>query len=67
MKLQLCADNVHLWYTMNRLTVNKNKSAVMLIGSKFQLQFLSHHQFSTKKLDSNKIEFVNKVKSVGER
>ena len=33
MKLQLCVDNVHQWYTMNRLTVNKNKSAVMVIGS----------------------------------
>ena len=22
MKLQLCVDNVHQWYNMNRLTVN---------------------------------------------
>ena len=58
MKLQLCVDNVHQWYNMNRLTVNKNKTAVMVIGSKVQLQSLNLDQFSTN-LDSNKIEFVN--------
>ena len=25
MKLQLCVDNVHQWYNMNRLTVSKKK------------------------------------------
>ena len=40
MKLQSCVDNVHQWYNMNRLTVNKKKSAVMVIGSKAQLQSL---------------------------
>ena len=25
LKLQLCVDNVHLWYNMNRLTVNKKE------------------------------------------
>ena len=34
MKLQLCVDNVHQWYNMSRLTVYKNKAAVMGIGSK---------------------------------
>ena len=64
MKLQLCVDNVHQWYNMNRLTVNKKKSAVMVIGSKAQLQSLNFDQFSIN-LDSNKIEFVNKAKYLG--
>ena len=64
MKLQLCVDNVHQWYNMNRLTVNKKKSAVMVIGSKAQLQSLNLDQFSVN-LDSNKIEFVNKAKYLG--
>ena len=46
MKLQLCVDNVHQWYNMNRLTVNKKKSAVMVIGGKAQLQSLNLDQFS---------------------
>ena len=61
MKLQLCVDNVHQWYNMDGLTVNKKKSAVMVIGSKAQLQSLNLDQFSVN-LDSNKIEFVNKAK-----
>ena len=32
-KLQLYVDNVHHWYHMRRLTINKNKSAVMAFGS----------------------------------
>ena len=64
MKLQLCVDNVHQWYNMNRLTVNKKKSAVMVISSKAQLQSLNLDQFSIN-LDSNKIEFVNKAKYLG--
>ena len=64
MKLQLCVDNVHQCYNMNRLTVNKNKSAVMVIGSKAQLQSLNLDQFSVN-LGSNKIEFVNKAKYLG--
>ena len=64
MKLQLCVDNVHQWYTMNRLTVNKKKSAVMVIGSNAKLQSLNLDQFSIN-LDSNKTEFVNKAKYLG--
>ena len=64
-KLQsLCVDNAHHWYHMNRLTINKKKSAVIVIGSKAQLQSLNLNQFSIK-LDSNKIEFVNKAKYLG--
>ena len=36
-KLQLCVDNVHHWYHMNRFTFNKNKSAVTVIGNKAQI------------------------------
>ena len=64
MKLLLCVDNVHQWYNMNRLTVNKKKSAVIVIGSKAQVQSLNLDQFSVN-LDSNKIEFVNKAKYLG--
>ena len=63
-KLQLCVDNVHQWYNMNRLTVNKKKSAVMVIGSKGQLQSLNLGHFSIN-LDGNKIEFVNMAKYLG--
>ena len=42
------------------MTVNKNKSGVMLIGSKTQLQSLKLDQFSIY-LKSNKTELVNKV------
>ena len=64
MKLQLCVENVHQWNNMNRLTVNKKKSVVMVIGSKAQLQSLNLDQFSIY-LDSNNIEFVNKSKYLG--
>ena len=57
-KLQLCVDNVHHGYHMNRLTINKKKSAVMVIGSKSRLQFLNLAQFSIN-VESNQIEIVN--------
>ena len=60
-KLQLCAHNVHHWYHMNRLIINKKKLHVMVIGSKAQLQSLNLDQFSIN-LDSNQTEFVNKAK-----
>ena len=63
-KLQLYIDNVHHWYHMNRLTINKKKSAVMVIGSKAQLQSLNLDQFSIN-LDNNQIELVNKAKYLG--
>ena len=63
-KLQLCVDNVHHWYHMNRLIINKKESAVMVIGSKAQLQSLNLDQFSIN-LDSNQIELVNKAKYLG--
>ena len=60
-KLQLCVDNVHHWYHMNGLTINKKKSAVMVISSKARLQSLNPNQFSIN-LDNNQIELVNKAK-----
>ena len=63
-KLQLCVDNGHHLYHMNRLIINKKKSAVIVIGSKAQLQSLNLDQFSIN-LDSNQIELVNKAKYLG--
>ena len=65
MKLQLCVDDVHRWYNMNRLTANKNKSAVMVIGRIAQLQYLNLDQFSIN-LDSNQFEFVNNAEYLGQ-
>ena len=64
MKSQLCFDNVHWWYYVNSLNVNKRKSAVMVIGSKAKLQSLNIVQFSINQ-DSNKIEFVNQATYLG--
>ena len=63
-KLQLCVDNVHHWYHMNRLTINKKKSTIMFIGSKAQLQSISLDQFSID-LDCSQIELVNETKYLG--
>ena len=38
LKLQRCVDNIYQWCFRNKLTINKRKSAVMIIGSKMQLQ-----------------------------
>ena len=48
----------------NKLTINKKKFAVMIIGSKMQLQSLDLDQFSIN-LESNKIELVNLAKYFG--
>ena len=49
---------------MNKLTINKIKSVVMIIGSKMQLQSSNIDQFSIN-LESNKIELVNRAKYLG--
>ena len=64
LKLQRCVDNTYQWYVKNNLTMNKNKSAVMIFGSKMQLQSLNLDQFSIN-LESNKIELVNRAKYLG--
>ena len=61
LKLQRCVDNIYQWYFRNKLTINKKKSAVMIIGSKMQLQSLNLDQFSIN-LESNKIELVTRAK-----
>ena len=64
LKLQRCVDNIYHWYFRKKLTINKKKSAVMVIGSKMQFQSLNLDQFSII-LESNKIELVNKAKYLG--
>ena len=61
LKLHRCVDNIYQWYFRNKLTTNKKRSAVMIIGSKMQLQSLNLDQFSIN-LESNKIELVNGAK-----
>ena len=64
LKLRRCVDNIYQWYFRYKLTINKKKSAVMIIGSKMQLQSLNLDQFSIN-LESNKIELVNRAKYLG--
>ena len=64
LKFQQCVNNIYHWYFRNKLTINKTKSAVMIIGSKMQLQSLNLDQFSIN-LESNKIELVNRAKYLG--
>ena len=64
LKLQRCVDDIDQWYFSNKLTINKKKSAVMIVGSKMQLQSLNLDRFSIN-LESNKIELVNRAKYLG--
>ena len=64
LKLQRCVDNIYQWYFRNKLTINKKRSAVVMIGSKMQLQSLNLDQFSIN-LESNKIELVNRARYLG--
>ena len=64
LKLQRFVDNIYHWYFRNKLTINKKKSAVMVIGSNMQFQSLNLDQFSIN-LESNKIELVNEAKYLG--
>ena len=45
-RLQVCIDNISNWYSMNKLCINKNKSNVMVIGSKWQLKSLNFDDFT---------------------
>ena len=60
----MCWIYIYHWYFRNKLTTNKKKSAVMIIGSEMQLQSLNLDQFSIN-LESDKIELVNKAKYLG--
>ena len=44
-ELQSCIDSISNWYGMNKLCINKKKSSVMVIGSKFQLRSLNLDDF----------------------
>ena len=44
-RLQVCIDNISNWYSMNKLCINKNRSNVMVFGSKWQLKELNLDDF----------------------
>ena len=45
-RLQVCIDNISNWYSLNKLCINKKKSNVMVIGSKWQLKSLNLNDFT---------------------
>ena len=63
-KLETCMNSITRWYSNNCLSINKKKSNVMIIGSKFQLQSLQLDNFSMS-LDSDKLELVERAKYLG--
>ena len=63
-KLQNILDAVSEWYKSNRLMINTDKTKIMLIGSRHQLQTLRLDDF-TIKYDGNVLELVNKAKYLG--
>ena len=60
-KLETCMNSVTRWYSNNCLSINKKKSSVMIIGSKFQLQSLELDNLYIS-LDSDKLELVERAK-----
>ena len=63
-KLQSCIDSISNWYGMNKLCINKNKSSVMVIGSKFQLRSLNLDDFAIS-LNVDKLQLVEQAKYLG--
>ena len=61
LKSQRCVDNIYQWYFRNKLPINKTKFAVLIIGSKMQLESLNLDQLSMN-LESNTIELINRAK-----
>ena len=53
-RLQVCIDNISNLYSMNKLCVDKTKSNVMVIGSKWQSKSLNLDDF-TISADSDKL------------
>ena len=45
-RLQVCIDNISNWCSMNKLCIDKKKSNVMVIGSKWQLKSLGLGDFT---------------------
>ena len=63
-RLQVCIDNISNWYIMNKLCVNRKKSNVMVIGSKWQLKSLNLGVF-TISVDSDKLLLAKQAKYLG--
>ena len=63
-KLQVCVDNISNWYSMSKLYINKKKSNVMVIGSKWQLKSLNLDDF-TISVDSDKLFLARQAKYLG--
>ena len=63
-KLQSCIDNISNRYDMNKLRINKKKSSVMIIGSKFQLRSLNLDDFAIS-VNADKLQLVEKAKYLG--
>ena len=63
-KLQSCIDSISNWYDMNKLCINKKKSSVMIIGSKFQLRSLNLDDFAIS-VNADKLQLVEQAKYLG--
>ena len=63
-KLQSCIDSISNWYDMNNLCINKKKSSVMIIGSRFQLRSLNLDDFAIS-VNADKLQLVEKAKYLG--
>ena len=63
-RFQICIDNISNWYSMNKLCINKKKSNVMVIGSKWQLKSLNLDDF-TISVDSDKLLLAKQAKYLG--
>ena len=60
-KLQSSIDSISNWYDMNKLCINKKKSSVMIIGSKFQLRSLNLDDFAIS-VNADKLQLAEKAK-----
>ena len=63
-RLQVCIDNISNWYSKNKLCVDKKKSNVMVIVSKWQLKSLNLDDF-TISVDSDKLLLAKQAKYLG--
>ena len=63
-KLRSCIDSIFNWYDMNKLCINKKKSSVMIIGSKFQLRPLNLDEFVIS-VNADKLQLVKQASYLG--
>ena len=63
-KLQSCIDSISNWHRMNKLCINKMKSSVVVIGSKFQLRSLNLDDFAIS-VNVDKLQLVEQAKYLG--